>query len=53
MKRGRICRGLTKLGMPLGTDRVAKLAEQQKAIAAEAREWHDVAVSTDHDDVAK
>lgn len=39
--------------LPLGTDTVAKLAEQQKAIAAEAREWHDVAVSTDHHDVAK
>ena len=39
--------------LPLGSDTVAKIAEKNRFVEAELEQWHAVAVSTDHDDVAK
>jgi len=39
--------------LPLGTDTVAKVAEKHKVVVDELEQWMSVAVSTDHDDVAK
>ncbi|MDQ8022258.1 MAG: oxidoreductase [Moraxellaceae bacterium] len=37
--------------LPLGTDTVAKIAEKNRAVEAELSQWHDVAISTNHDDL--
>ncbi|MFZ5529224.1 MAG: oxidoreductase [Pseudomonadota bacterium] len=37
--------------LPLGTDTVAKIGEKHRAVEAELAQWHDLAKSTDHDDV--
>jgi len=39
--------------LPLGTDTVAKMEEKNHFVEAELEQWRSVAVSTDHDDVAK
>ncbi|NMG15420.1 oxidoreductase [Aromatoleum bremense] len=39
--------------LPLGTDTVARIAEKNRSVEAELEQWLTVAVSTDHDDVAK
>jgi hypothetical protein len=39
--------------LPLGTDTVAKIAQKNRFVEAELEQWHSVAVSTDHDDVAR
>ena len=39
--------------LPLGTDTVAKMEEKNRFVEAELEQWRSVAVSTDHDDVAK
>ena len=39
--------------LPLGTDTVAKMEEKNRFVEAELEQWRPVAVSTDHDDVAK
>jgi NAD(P)-dependent dehydrogenase (short-subunit alcohol dehydrogenase family) len=39
--------------LPLGSDTVAKIAEKNRFVEAELEQWRSVAVSTDHDDVAK
>jgi NAD(P)-dependent dehydrogenase (short-subunit alcohol dehydrogenase family) len=38
--------------LPLGTDTLAKIAEKNRFVERELEEWKEVAVSTDHDDVA-
>lgn len=38
--------------LPLGTDTVAKLADENRFVEEELKKWHAVAVSTDHDQVA-
>jgi hypothetical protein len=39
--------------LPLGTDTVARIGEKHRSVEAELEQWLTVAVSTDHDDVAK
>ena len=39
--------------LPLGTDTVARIGEKNRSVEAELQRWLAVAVSTDHDDVAK
>lgn len=39
--------------LPLGTDTVAKIAEKHQVVERELAQWRSLAVSTDHDDVAK
>ena len=39
--------------LPLGTDTVARIGEKNRSVEAELQEWLAVAVSTDHDDVAR
>ncbi|NMF89023.1 oxidoreductase [Aromatoleum petrolei] len=39
--------------LPLGTDTVTKIAEKNRFVEGELAAWHAVAVSTDHDDVAR
>lgn len=34
--------------LPLGTDTVARIEEKNRFVEAEPKEWHDVAICTDH-----
>lgn len=39
--------------LPLGSDTVAKIADKHRFVDRELEQWRSLAVSTDHDDVAK
>ena len=41
----------TPVRLPLGSDTVARIKGKNQAVEAELRDWLDVALSTNHDDV--